>query len=76
MKELTIGKLPDNHLVIDNMVSRHHAKIIMDKGGRFELVDLGSKNGTYVNGRKIRGSQAIRPGDRIVFATSPIPNCW
>lgn len=77
MKELTIGKLPDNHIVIDNkMVSRHHAKIIMDKGGRFELVDLGSKNGTYVNGRKVRGSQAIRPGDRIVFATSNIPYCW
>ena len=77
MKELTIGKLPDNHIVIDNkMVSRHHAKIVMDRGGRYEIVDLGSKNGTYVNGRKVRGSQAVRPGDRIVFATTPIPIGW
>jgi adenylate kinase len=77
MKELTIGKLPDNILVIDNrMVSRHHAKIVMDHGGRYELIDLGSKNGTYVNGRKVRGSQAVRSGDRIVFATTPIPSGW
>ena len=77
MKELTIGKLPDNILVIDNkMVSRHHAKIVMDRGGRYELVDLGSKNGTYVNGRKVKGSQAVRPGDRIIFATTSIPYGW
>lgn len=77
MKELTIGKLPDNILVIDNkMVSRHHAKIVMDRGGRYELIDLGSKNGTYVNGRKVRGSQTVKPGDRIVFATSNIPYGW
>lgn len=77
MKELTIGKLPDNILVIDNkMVSRHHAKIVMDRGGRYELIDLGSKNGTYVNGRKVKGSQAVRPGDRIIFATTSIPYGW
>lgn len=77
MKELTIGKLPDNHIVIDNkMVSRHHAKIVMDRGGRFEIVDLGSKNGTYVNGRKVRGSQSVRPGDRIVLATTMLTPGW
>lgn len=77
MKELTIGKLPDNHIVIDNpMVSRHHAKIVMDKGGHFEIVDLGSKNGTFVNGRKVRDAMPIRPGDRIVVASSSILTDW
>lgn len=77
MKELTIGKLPDNNIVINNaMVSRHHAKIVMDKGGRFEIVDLNSKNGTYVNGRKVRGPMSIVPGDRIVVANSPLTMDW
>lgn len=77
MKELTIGKLPDNNIVIDNaMVSRHHAKIVMDKEGRFEIIDLQSKNGTFVNGRKVRESMSIRPGDRIVVANSPITPNW
>lgn len=77
MKELTIGKLADNKLVINNaMVSRYHAKIVMDRGGRFEIVDLRSKNGTFVNGRKVRGSQIVRPGDRIMVATTNLPNDW
>lgn len=77
MKELTIGKLPDNHIVIDKAnVSRHHAKIVLDKGGNFEIVDLQSTNGTYVNGRKVRGSMPIRPGDRIMIATIPLTTNW
>lgn len=77
MKELTIGKLPDNHVVVDhNMVSRHHAKIVMDDGGRCEIVDLKSTNGTYVNGRKVKGSMPVKPGDRIVVATTPIASNW
>ena len=77
MKELTIGKLPDNNIVINNaFVGRHHAKIVMDKGGHFEIVDLNSKNGTFVNGRKVRGSLPIVPGDRIVVANSPLNADW
>lgn len=77
MKELTIGKLSDNDIVINNaFVGRHHAKIVMDKGGHFEIVDLNSKNGTYVNGRKVRGSLPIVPGDRIVVANSPLTSDW
>lgn len=77
MKELTIGKLPENQIVINNpMVSRHHAKIVMDKAGHFEIVDLNSKNGTFVNGRKVRGSMSIVPGDRIVVANAPLNIDW
>lgn len=77
MKELTIGKLSDNDIVIDNaMVSRHHAKIVMDKSGHCEIVDLNSKNGTYVNGRKVRGAHSVEPGDRIMVANAPLTADW
>lgn len=77
MKELTIGRTQDNNIVIDNsMVGRHHAKIIMDKGGNCELVDLQSKNGTFVNGRKVKGSVSIKPGDRIVLASTTLTTNW
>ena len=77
MKELTIGKLSDNDIVINNaMVSRHHAKIVMDKSGHCEIVDLNSKNGTYVNGRKVRGAHSVEPGDRIMVANAPLTADW
>lgn len=77
MKVLTIGKMPDNHIVVDNaMVSRHHAKIVMDERGQFELVDLQSTNGTYLNGRKLKGSHSLKIGDRIVVATTPVTVDW
>ena len=77
MKELTIGRLPDNHIVIENaMVGRRHAKIVMDKGGNCEIIDLKSTNGTYVNGRKVKGSTSVRPGDKIVLANIPLTADW
>jgi DNA-binding winged helix-turn-helix (wHTH) protein len=46
--------------------SRHHARIDVD-GQRVSIEDLRSKNGTFVNGEKIRGRTALRDGDQIVF---------
>jgi len=47
--EATIGRLPDNTVVIDNpAVSGHHARVFVD-GDRVVVEDLRSKNGTYVN---------------------------
>ncbi|MEA2496712.1 MAG: transport system ATP-binding/permease protein [Thermoleophilaceae bacterium] len=54
-RDIRIGRAPDNDLVLDDdlLVSRHHAELrVLSKGG-FELVDLGSSNGTFVNGRRI-----------------------
>lgn len=77
MKELTIGKLKDNDIVMDNaMVSRHHAKIVMDKAGNCQIMDLQSTNGTYVNGRKVRGSMPIKPGDRIMVSNQALTANW
>lgn len=62
---LTIGRDPDNDLVIDApMVSRRHARLIVE-GDRTRIEDLGSSNGTYINGERVHGSATVRPGDRI-----------
>lgn len=65
----SIGRAPDNSLHLpDNEVSRRHA-IIQAQGEReFWLVDLGSANGTYVNGRRISQSVRLHNGDLIRIA--------
>ncbi|MBA2463205.1 MAG: ATP-binding cassette domain-containing protein [Actinobacteria bacterium] len=51
---LRVGRTDENDIVIDDLlVSRHHAELRETKDGDYELVDLGSTNGTYVNGRRV-----------------------
>lgn len=53
-KAIKIGRLPTNEVVVDDLgVSRVHAELRPLPGGGFELADLGSHNGTYVNGQRI-----------------------
>ena len=50
---LRIGRAPDNDLVLDDLiVSRYHAELRSTPDGRYEIADLGSHNGTYLNGRR------------------------
>jgi pSer/pThr/pTyr-binding forkhead associated (FHA) protein len=50
-------------------VSRHHATI-RHEGALWILVDVGSRNGTRVNGRPIDGRAVIRPGDELGFGAA------
>ncbi|MGI8863093.1 MAG: ATP-binding cassette domain-containing protein [Solirubrobacteraceae bacterium] len=53
-KRARIGRDAENDLVVDDpLVSRFHAELRARPDGRRELVDLGSRNGTYVNGRAV-----------------------
>jgi len=64
----TIGRGTDNDLVLESTdVSRHHARIEF-AGGHWRLIDLGSTNGTKLNGQPVRDS-ALRLGDRIDFGS-------
>jgi hypothetical protein len=60
-----IGRAPDNGLVIDNhAVSHHHARVFQGISGKLLLEDLGSLNGTFVNGQLVR-NVTLRPGDCV-----------
>ena len=66
---LTIGRAPDNIFPIDDVsVSSHHAQIA-PSAGIFLLKDLGSTNGTMVNGTDLQPETeyTLKPGDRIRF---------
>jgi pSer/pThr/pTyr-binding forkhead associated (FHA) protein len=63
--ETFLGSEEQNDLVIcDPTVSRKHAKITC-LGGRYQIADLGSTNGTFVNGRRVNGSMRLRQGDEV-----------
>jgi predicted component of type VI protein secretion system len=67
-KETTIGRWSDNDVVIaDRWVSRRHARIVQ-RGMRYVIEDLDSKNGTFVNGQRLRIPQELEDGDRIQVA--------
>ena len=51
---IRIGRVPDNNIVLADLdVSRHHAEVRRNPDGSFEIADLGSHGGTYVNGERI-----------------------
>ncbi|MCL4265360.1 MAG: FHA domain-containing protein [Anaerolineae bacterium] len=64
-----IGRNEPAHLVIPSpRISRQHAHIVRTAVGMYELVDLGSQNGTFVNGRQLDHlPHALQDGDEIVL---------
>ncbi|MFH1131800.1 MAG: DUF4388 domain-containing protein [Pseudomonadota bacterium] len=70
-KEIIIGRSSELDMVlVEDMVSRKHAKI-STADGQISIQDLGSTNGTFVNGEKIKRVR-LREGDRILIGTSII----
>ncbi|HUO35868.1 MAG TPA: FHA domain-containing protein [Candidatus Acidoferrum sp.] len=70
-KEVSIGRAPDNGLVIDNpAVSNYHARVFNEEG-RLMLEDFGSLNGTFVNGQRIK-MVTIKPGDSVLVGKHSI----
>jgi pSer/pThr/pTyr-binding forkhead associated (FHA) protein len=66
---VVVGRLSTNDVVVsDPNVSRRHAEITRNRG-RWAIVDLGSTNGTTVNGKVVK-EHNLRDGDRLGFGTS------
>ena len=62
----SLGRTVGNDVVlVDDRVSRRHATIHVQGDREFWLVDLGSRNGTYLNGRRVGQPTRLRDGDRI-----------
>jgi hypothetical protein len=70
-KTLTLGRAADCDIVLpERQISRYHARVEPDEEG-FLLRDLGSKNGTFVNGERVRGQPyRLQDGDEITLATT------
>ena len=66
--ELTVGRVQGNDIVLSKRnVSKQHARLTLT-GEQAVVVDLGSTNGTWVNGRKINSPQSLKQGDKIYIA--------
>ncbi|MGW3208477.1 FHA domain-containing protein [Streptomyces sp. NPDC001135] len=64
-RTVRIGRAADNDLVVDDLiVSRRHAELRARADGTYEIVDLGSHNGTYLNGRAVTRAP-VGPGDIV-----------
>jgi pSer/pThr/pTyr-binding forkhead associated (FHA) protein len=62
---ITIGREAENGIVInDAEVSRKHTQFVF-QGGKYIITDLGSTNGTFVNGERLTGQHVLVPGEVI-----------
>jgi adenylate cyclase len=66
----SLGRHPNNSIqLLDKIVSKEHC-ILEQRDGIFILRDLGSLNGTYINGERVRGEQALKHGDEIALGST------
>ena len=70
--EVSIGRAPDNDLPLaDHCCSGRHA-VITSKERGYSVRDLGSKNGTFVNGKRIQEETFLRLGDEVLIGSTKI----
>lgn len=67
-----LGRAAEADLVLaDDTVSRHHARLHGDRG-TLEVEDLGSSNGTAINGNPMAGSLSLLDGDLVTFGSATV----
>jgi len=70
--EMVMGRAPETQLQVeDDGVSRKHCKITVASSGHFQLVDLGSTNGTYLNGIRVNVA-TLQDGDKIQIGANTV----
>ncbi len=71
-ESLVLGRASSSDLVLeDRFLSRNHSRVFRD-GERLMIEDLGSRNGTLLNGQRVRAPQPLAPGDVIKISGSVI----
>jgi adenylate cyclase len=69
----TIGRSEDNNFVLpDRWISRNHAMLQSMETGEFYLIDLGSRNGSFVNGRRVSIPITLQNGDHLTFGQTEL----
>ncbi|NPV79874.1 MAG: FHA domain-containing protein [Firmicutes bacterium] len=64
---MVIGRAPDCDIVIKDIFASWRHAILYRKGRKFFIEDNGSKNGTLVNGRRLRRRTILKPGDQLLI---------
>jgi len=68
-KELVIGRsAPADLIIVHPEISRRHARVVFQQGN-YTLEDLGSSNGTFINGQRLQGSQVLANGAEILLGS-------
>jgi adenylate cyclase len=66
----SVGRHPNNTVqLLDRIVSKEHC-IVELRSGRYVLRDLGSLNGTYINGQRVAGEQWLNDGDEVALGNT------
>lgn len=69
----TVGRGDDNNFVLpDRWISRNHAMLQRMETGEFYLIDLGSRNGSFVNGRRVSVPVTLQNGDKLTFGQTDL----
>jgi adenylate cyclase len=69
----TVGRSEDNHFPLpDRWMSRSHAMLQRMENGDIYLIDLGSRNGSFVNGRRVSVPVILQNGDRLTFGQTEL----
>ncbi|HEY2574144.1 MAG TPA: FHA domain-containing protein, partial [Verrucomicrobiaceae bacterium] len=67
-ERVSLGRDDGNDIVVDDQrISARHAELVRGESGRFEVCDLDSKAGTFVNGDRVQKRRPITDGDKIAF---------
>ncbi len=72
--ELVIGRTVsgEGRLSDDHELSRRHARVARDASGQLTIEDLGSANGTFVNGERVGGRQVLKVGDSVQIGSTTL----
>jgi len=69
-ERISLGRAEDNEIVLPDPFSSSHHALIYFSEGKFFIRDNGSKNGTFLNGEKIRGEVELKKGDEILIGST------
>ena len=74
MQVVTVGRSEENNIVVSDLRARRvHLQVIKDDNGGYSVVDLGSTNGTYVNGVRISSETRLNDGDELKIGSTVLP---